>query len=76
MPPLSHLAWPFFSETHRQFGPALADWANREVGKYIDHANVDHSCRSLVRALGEAGWLKAVVPAKFSASCCATWSPT
>ena len=65
MPPLSHLAWPFFSGAHRQFGPALADWANREVGKYIDHANVDNSCRSLVRALGEAGWLKAVVPAKY-----------
>ena len=65
MPPLSHLAWPFFSAAHRQFGPALADWANREVGKYIDHANVDRSCRSLVRALGEAGWLKAVVPAKY-----------
>ena len=65
MPPLSHLAWPFFNETHRQFGPALADWANRQVGQNIDHANVDHSCRSLVRALGEAGWLKAVVPAKY-----------
>ena len=65
MPPLSHLAWPFFDEGHRQFGPALADWANREVGQYIDHANVDRSCRALVRALGEAGWLKAVVPAAY-----------
>jgi len=35
MPRLSHLAWPFFSETHRQFGPALADWASREIGQYI-----------------------------------------
>jgi acyl-CoA dehydrogenase len=65
MPPLSHLAWPFFDERHRQFGPALAEWANREVGQHIDHANVDRSCRSLVRALGEAGWLKAVVPAAY-----------
>ncbi len=65
MPPLSHLAWPFFGEQHRQFGPALADWANREVGQYIDHANVDRSCRDLVRALGEAGWLRAVVPAAY-----------
>jgi acyl-CoA dehydrogenase len=65
MPPLSHLAWPFFSEAHRQFGAALADWANREVSQYVDHANVDRSCRSLVLALGEAGWLKAVVPAKY-----------
>ena len=62
MPPLAHLAWPFFGEEHRQFGPALADWANKEVGRHIDHANVDQSCRALVRALGDAGWLKAVVP--------------
>ena len=65
MPPLSHLAWPFFSEAHRYFGPALAEWAGREVSQYIDHTNVDGSCRSLVRALGKAGWLKAVVPAKY-----------
>ena len=65
MLPLSHLAWPFFSEAHRQFGAALADWANREISQYVDHANVDRSCRSLVLALGEAGWLKAVVPAKY-----------
>src|SRR5450631_1839303 len=62
MPPLAHLAWPFFGEEHRQFGAALADWANKEVGRHIDHANVDQSCRTLVRALGDAGWLKAVVP--------------
>jgi len=65
MPPLAHLAWPFFGEEHRRFGAALADWANKEVGRHIDHANVDQSCRSLVRALGDAGWLKAVVPAAY-----------
>ena len=65
MPSLSHLAWPFFGEEHRQFAPALADWAGREVGKYIDHHDVDKSCRALARALGEAGWLKAVVPAEY-----------
>jgi len=43
-------------------GPALTDWASQEVHRYIDHANVDGSCRSLVRALGKAGWLRAVVP--------------
>lgn len=64
-PPLAHLVWPFFDESHRQFGSSLEDWANREVGQHIDHADVDRSCRSLVRALGEAGWLKAVVPAAY-----------
>jgi acyl-CoA dehydrogenase len=65
MPPLAHLAWPFFAETHRQFALALAEWAGREVEKHVDHADVDRSCRALVRALGEAGWLKAVVPAAY-----------
>jgi acyl-CoA dehydrogenase len=65
MPPLSHLAWPFFSESHRQFAPALANWAEKETGQYIDHADVDKSCRALVRALGKAGWLRAVVPAAY-----------
>lgn len=65
MTALSHLAWPFFGEQHRQFGQALMAWAIREVNRHIDHADVDRSCRTLVRALGEAGWLKAVVPAAY-----------
>lgn len=65
MTALSHLAWPFFGEQHRQFGQALMAWATREVNRHIDHADVDRSCRTLVRALGEAGWLKAVVPAAY-----------
>ena len=60
---LAHLAWPFFDEAHRRFGKELAAWARQEVHGLIDHADVDKSCRALVRALGEAGWLKAVVPA-------------
>jgi acyl-CoA dehydrogenase len=64
-PTLAHLTWPFFDETHRKFGADLAGWAAQEIGKHIDHDNVDDSCRSLVRTLGEAGWLKAVVPAAY-----------
>jgi len=65
MPSLAHFDWPFFGDEHRRFATALADWAGREAGRHIDHAEVDRSCRSLVRALGEAGWLKAVVPAAY-----------
>ncbi len=62
---LAHLAWPFFNETHRRFAQSLAAWAQHEVAAHIDHANVNLSCRNLVRALGDAGWLKAVVPAAY-----------
>jgi acyl-CoA dehydrogenase len=62
---LAHLAWPFFGDTHRQFAPALAQWANRSVVTHIDHADVDRTCRVLVRELGNAGWLKAIVPAAY-----------
>ena len=62
---LSHLAWPFFTDAHRQFASTLAPWAQQEVSAYVDHTDVDRSCRNLVRALGEAGWLKAVVPAAY-----------
>jgi acyl-CoA dehydrogenase len=62
---LTHLAWPFFNETHRRFAESLAAWAQHEVAALIDHTNVNLSCRKLVRALGDAGWLKAVVPAAY-----------
>ena len=62
---LAHLAWPFFDDTQRRFAPALAQWATQNVAAHIDHANVDLTCRVLVRELGDAGWLKAIVPAAF-----------
>jgi len=65
MSDLSHLAWPFFSEAHRQFAAGLGQWANRNVVAHIDHTDVDRTCRTLVRELGDAGWLKAVVPGAF-----------
>ena len=57
------LDWPFFDDAHRRFAADLAAWADREIDPLVDHHDVDESCRRLVRALGEAGWLKAVVPA-------------
>lgn len=62
---LAHLAWPFFADQHRQFSAGISKWAEREPHALIDHHNIDHSCRELVHALGEAGWLKAVVPAAY-----------
>ena len=65
MPDLAHLAWPFFDEAHGRFGRELAAWAEQRVEQHVDHRDVDRSCRDLVRALGDAGWLKAVVPAAY-----------
>ncbi len=65
MQDLAHLAWPFFEDRHREFASGIAGWAQREAGALVDHADIDGSCRRLVRALGEAGWLKAVVPAAY-----------
>ena len=62
---LSHLAWPFFADWHRPFAVGLAQWAEQNVSREYDHNDIDRACRGLVRALGDAGWLKAVVPAAY-----------
>jgi len=58
----SFLSWPFFEDRHRQFAGDLGIWAASDVKPLVDHHDVDASCRRLVRRLGDAGWLKAVVP--------------
>ena len=65
---LSHLAWPFFDDSHREFAATLEQWACKNVEKLSDHCDVDQTCRSLVRALGHAGWLRTVVPASYGGS--------
>jgi acyl-CoA dehydrogenase len=60
----SFLSWPFFDEEHRTLAAELDAWAAREV-EGIEHGrSLDDACRALVRALGEAGWLRLVVPAE------------
>ena len=60
----SHVDWPFFEDGHRTFARALGDWAEASLG-HGDHPSerdaVDARCRSLVAALGEAGWLRHAV---------------
>jgi acyl-CoA dehydrogenase len=55
------LALPFFDDDHRSFAEALARWADAKLAA-LPHGDVDEACRARVRALGEAGLLKAVVP--------------
>ena len=61
-PDRSFLDWPFFGPEHRAWEEDLAKWADAELPALVDHKDVDISCRRLVKALGEAGWLRATVP--------------
>ncbi|MDP2800869.1 MAG: acyl-CoA dehydrogenase family protein [Phreatobacter sp.] len=61
--PADLLSLPFFEDRHRDYAARLADWAGRTVPGLVDHDDVDGSCRRLVAAMGEAGWLRACVPA-------------
>src|SRR5688500_16177372 len=67
MPEPSHLSWPSFAEAHRTFARELGVWAAGSLAGVPEPegAEVDARCRALVRAMGDAGWLRAVVPAGF-----------
>lgn len=52
----TYLEWPFFEPSHAALEQALDDWAHKEISQ--QHASdVDQACRTLVRQLGDAGWL-------------------
>jgi acyl-CoA dehydrogenase len=57
------LSWPFFEDGHRRFAAALAHFTDTALAA-LPHDDVDTACRARVKALGEAGFLKAVVPAE------------
>jgi acyl-CoA dehydrogenase len=56
------LLLPFFDDGHRAFAARLARWTDDALAS-LPHGDVDAACRARVKALGEAGFLKAVVPA-------------
>jgi acyl-CoA dehydrogenase len=61
---LAHLELPFFDDGHRALARELDAWAASSLAA-VDHADTDAACRQLVRALGDAGWLRHCVPAAF-----------
>ena len=61
----SHLAWPFFDEAHRVFKTQLQNWASKQFADQHGHDEsrdaIDRECVSLVKALGQGGWLKPAI---------------
>ena len=64
----SHLAWPFFDEAHRVFKTQLQDWTSKQFADQHGHDEsrdaIDRECVSLVKALGQGGWLKPAIAGK------------
>ena len=54
------LDWPFFDDRHRTLARELDAWAATHVAD-VHSADVDADCRTLVRRLGAAGWLRHAV---------------
>ncbi len=65
----SFLDWPFFEPAHKQLAERLDDWAAKNLPAIVDapnaHDDVDATCRALVKALGQGGWLRYCVPSAF-----------
>jgi acyl-CoA dehydrogenase len=55
-----YLAWPFFEPRHRELADTLQQWcADNLEGRYSE--DLDTECKTLVRELGGAGFLKLCV---------------
>jgi len=54
------LELPFFGPEHRQLSDTLMAWA--AALPPVDHHDTDNACRTLVRQLGRAGFLRYCVP--------------
>jgi acyl-CoA dehydrogenase len=61
--------WPFFTDAHRTLASELREWALREAaaieGGGDGGGDVDAACRTFVKRLGGAGWLRYAVPAAY-----------
>ena len=64
----SHLAWPFFDEAHRVFKTQLQEWTSQQFADQHGHDEsrdaIDRECVSLVKALGQGGWLQPAIAGK------------
>jgi len=60
MSDISYLDWPFFDVHHGALSDRIEHWCDDHLGD-AHPSDVDAECRSLVRNLGEAGFLKLCV---------------
>ena len=64
----SFLQWPFLEPHHRELVGRLETWAVANLSE-TSHGDIDQACRSLVGALGRAGWLEFSAPAEGENEC-------
>ena len=57
------LALPFFDESHRALARELDVWCKAQPA--VSHQDVDAATRTWVKRLGEGGWLRYAVPARW-----------
>lgn len=65
----SFLDWPFLEPHHKKLALDLDDWAAATLPAIVegksDGDDVDRTCRALVRALGDGGWLRYCAPKEY-----------
>ena len=64
MSDITFLDWPFFDDGHRRLASELESWCTDNLAD-DEPEDVDQACRTLVRSLGEGGWLRYCVPAAY-----------
>ena len=55
------LDWPFLEDRHRALYGRLVEWCGANIADAQHGDDIDAECRSLVSALGQAGFLKLCV---------------
>jgi acyl-CoA dehydrogenase len=60
-PDQQHLDLPFFEPAHREFAPQVSTWVHAQQ---VDETDDRTACRTWVRTLGDAGWLRPCVRAE------------
>lgn len=60
----SFLDWPFLNDDHRALASEVDSWAEEHMAQLTQHEeeDLDGTCIAIVKALGDAGFLRHAVP--------------